>query len=117
MVYGKVFIRDSWGGLIVDGKKSIETAHISLPVRFAGRWLHVQNEKREIIGVVRFKGFIRYHAGDAFDADYKRHLVDGGSRYHYNQRKRTYGWVVDGFERWDVLQGQPMKSQFRLELY
>ena len=117
MVYGKVFIRDSWGGLIVDGKKSIETAHISLPVRFSGRWLHVQNERREIIGVVRFKGFIRYRAVDAFDADYRRHLVDGDSRYHYNQRKRTYGWVVDGFERWDVLQGQPMKSQFRLELY
>ena len=55
-VIGRVFIREPWAREIVQNRKTIETAHISLPVRFAGFWLHVQNEQREIIGAVKLMG-------------------------------------------------------------
>jgi hypothetical protein len=117
-VIGKVFICEPWAREIVQNRKTIETAHISLPVRFAGFWLHVQNEQREIIGAVKFKGFKRYHAVEPFDDDFKRHRVMINSPYHYLNRKRCFGWLVDDAVVFDEpLKAQPMKSQFRLETY
>jgi hypothetical protein len=115
---GRVFIRQPWADLIVVGRKKIETAHISLPSRFWGKWLDVQTEKREIIGVVCFNGWIRWHTCDAFNDDHYKHMVGPDSPYHYNNRKRTYGWHVWQCLKYDMPKvATPMRSQFRLEFY
>ena len=118
MVQGKVYIREPWAREIVQGRKTVETAHISLPVRFTGQWLDVQNEHGLIIGAVRFKGFVRYHTREAFDEDYRRHKVLQDSPYHFDNRKRTFGWIVQESVAYDQpLDADPMRSQFRLEHY
>ena len=118
MTNGKVYIRNPWACAVVYGRKTIETAHISLPERFTGQWLDVQNEQGLIIGAVCFKGFVRYHTQKAFDEDYEGHMVTQDSPYHYGNRKRAYGWTVQDAVAYDQpLTAAPMKSQFRLEHY
>jgi hypothetical protein len=119
MVDGKIFIREPWAREIVQGRKSIETAHIRLPERFWGRLLHVQNENREVVGEVRFKGgWIQYHASDAFNADFFKHRINLDSKYHFDNRRRCFGWTIDEVRPYDVpLRGVGFKSQFRLEFY
>ena len=118
MTNGKIYIREPWAREVVQGRKTIETAHISLPERFTGQWLDVQNEHRLIIGAVHFKGFVRYHTRQAFDDDYGSHRVMQDSPYHFDNRKRTFGWIVQDAVAYDQpLDADPMKSQFRLEHY
>lgn len=111
----RVFIREPWAGLIVAGSKAVETAAHGLPERFAGRWLAVQTEGRRIVGRVRFSGSFRYHDAAAFDADAGRHMVPGSSPYHFRNRARCYGWVIDAAEAYPVpVAAEPMPGQFRL---
>ena len=118
MTQGKVYIREPWAREVVQGRKKIETAHIRLPDRFLDQWLDVQNEHRLIIGAVRFKGWIQYHTREAFDDDFRRHKVLQDSPYHFDNRKRTFGWIVQDTVAYDQpLDADPMKSQFRLEHY
>ena len=114
---GRVYIREPFATLVVHGFKDLETAHIRLPERFALTWLDVQTEDRVSIGRVRFGGWIQWHDADAFDSDRKRHGVGPASPYHFNKRRSTFGWIVEGAESWKPKPMPPMKSQFRLELY
>lgn len=115
---GRVYIREPFATLVALGEKRIETAHMRLPDRFALTWLDVQNEYREALGRVRFRGYIQWHAADAFDLDYSRHRVAPDSPYHYSNRRSTFGWLIDDVELYGKPKPMPpMKSQFRLELY
>lgn len=118
MSAGRVYVRGPWASLLVKGQKAIETAHMRLPDRFAGVWLDVQNEDAVVVGRVRFDGWVQWHTADAFDQDHRRHKVPPDSPYHFNQRRRTFGWRVGAFEAFDQPRPAPrMRSQFRLELY
>ena len=115
-IQGKVYIREPWAREIVQGRKTIETAHIGLPERFRGQWLHVQNEHRQYIGAVRFSGSKRYDDVQVFDDDFKHHKVMSCSPYHYSHRKRTFGWTIsEAIAYNEPLPAQPLRSQFRLE--
>ena len=115
---GRVYVREPWASLLVSGAKRVETAHIQLPDRFALRWLDVQNEAAEVVGRVLFDGWIRWFDANTFDREHHRHLVPSGSPFHFNKRKRTFGWRVAEFERFERPQPtKRMASQFRLELY
>lgn len=110
----RVFIRSPYAGLIVAGLKTIETAAHGLPVHYRGQWLEVQNEAREIVGRVKFKGSIKYTSREAFDADRPAHKVPPSSPYHYSNRARCYGWLVDKAEPYpEPVPSTPFPGQFR----
>jgi hypothetical protein len=116
--HGRVYVREPWASLLVTGAKRIETAHISLPDRFALQWLDVQTEAGEVVGRVVFDGWMRWFDADTFDREFHRHRVPNTSPYHFNNRKRTYGWRVAEFEAFSQpVPAQRMRSQFRLEQY
>jgi hypothetical protein len=116
--HGRVYVREPWASLLVTGAKRIETAHISLPDRFALQWLDVQTEAGEVVGRVVFDGWTRWFDADTFDREFHRHRVPSTSPYHFNNRKRTYGWRVCAFEAFSQPAPAPrMRSQFRLEQY
>jgi hypothetical protein len=75
----KIYIRNPWAQLIVDGKKTIETAAFNLPDRFINKWLHVQTENKMIIGKVKFTATKRYATAETFDSDTTAHCVGEGS--------------------------------------
>jgi hypothetical protein len=112
----KVYIRTPDDMLLLNGKKTIETATFSLPERFTNIPLYIQNEKRELRGVIVFSGSKRYNTLEEFTEDNHRHLVSPSSKFHFNNRVRTYGWIVSKVEKFDnPMQARPFKSQFRLE--
>ena len=115
---GRVYVRDPWGTLLCTKKKRIETASFSLPHRFMGVWLHVQNEHKQTIGAVVFDSTTHYHAADAFDRDFWKHKVPPDSRFHFNNRTRTHGWHVADAVLFDTPRAAlGMRGAFRLELY
>jgi hypothetical protein len=83
----KIYIRNPWAQLIVDGKKTIETAAFNLPDRFINKWLHVQTENKMIIGKVKFTATKKYTTAETFDSDTTAHHVGEDSPYHFRQRK------------------------------
>jgi len=113
----KVYIREPWATLLLDGIKKIETSHFSLPERFKNVPLYVQNENREITGIIKFSGSKKYASEEEFNKDIKLHgISDETDRYHFNQRDRTYGWLVSYVEKFDSpKQGKPFKGQFRIQ--
>jgi len=112
-----IYIREPWATLLLDGIKKIETSTFSLPERFKNVPLYVQNENREITGIIKFSGSKRYASEEEFNADSKLHgISDNADRYHFNQRIRTYGWLVSYAEKFDTpKQGKPFKGQFRIQ--
>ena len=115
---GRVYVREPWASLLVSGEKRVETAHMRLPDRFLWRWLDVQTEAAEVVGRVLFTGWVQWFDADAFDRAHYRHRVPQESPYHFNNRKRTFGWQVASFERFEAPQPtKRMTSLFRLELY
>jgi hypothetical protein len=110
----RVFIRSPWAGLIVAGFKTVETAAHGLPERYRGRWLDVQNEAREIVGRVQFRDSFKYSSPGEFDGDRARHKVPPSSPYHYRNRARCYGWIVDRVEAYpEPVPSKPFPGQFR----
>tara|TARA_R110000765_G_scaffold423082_1_gene531465 strand:- start:595 stop:963 length:369 start_codon:yes stop_codon:yes gene_type:complete len=114
---GKIFIREPWATLVVSGQKALETAATALPDKYRGQVLDVQITGGLTIGKVMFKGYKRYFNDKEFDSDYRLHLVPPGSRFHYDNRIRSFAWIVDQFEAIEPALIEPMRSQYRLELY
>ena len=114
---GKIFIRDPWATLVLSGKKEIETAATALPDKYIGQVLDVQISGGLTIGRVVFKGCKKYFNKKEFDNDYKLHLVPPGSRFHYDNRRRSFAWIVEQFEAIKPALIEPMRSQYRLQLY
>lgn len=112
----KVYVRTPDDMLLGSGIKTIETATFSLPERFTNIPLYIQNEKRQIVGIITFSGSKRYHTLEEFEEDDNKHLVPPSSKFHFNNRIRTYGWIVSNVKKLhSSMQGEPFKSQFRLE--
>jgi len=112
----KVYVRTPDDMSLLSGKKTIETATFSLPERFTNIPLYIQNEKRQIGGTITFSGSKRYQTLEEFEEDNNKHLVPPSSKFHFNNRIRTYGWIVASVEKFDTpMQGEPFKSQFRLQ--
>jgi len=112
----KVYVRTPDEMLLLSGKKTIETATFSLPERFTNIPLYIQNEKRQIGGTITFSGSKRYQTLEEFEEDNNKHLVPPSSKFHFNNRIRTYGWIVSRVEKFDSpIRGEPFKSQFRLQ--
>ena len=113
----KVYVREPWATLLLNGIKKIETSTFSLPERFNNVPLYVQNENREMTGIIKFSGSKRYASAEEFNKDSKLHRIsDETDRYHFNQRIRTYGWLVSYAEKFDApKQGKPLKGQFRIQ--
>lgn len=112
----KVYVRTPDDMLLGSGRKTIETATFSLPERFTNIPLYIQNEKRQIVGIITFSGSKRYSTLEEFEEDDNKHLVPPSSKFHFNNRIRTYGWLVSNVKKLhSPMQGEPFKSQFRLE--
>lgn len=115
---GRVFIHQPHDMELLLGVKQIEIGHLSLPDRFIGKWLDVQNANRQSLGAVRFKDSFEYGDLMSFLMDEDMHLVHAGSRFHFNNRRRTFGWEVDKVQPYHTaVRMPPMRSMFRLELY
>ena len=114
---GKIFIKEPWATLILTGQKALETAATALPDKYRGQILDVQITGGLTIGKVMFKGYKRYFNAKEFDNDYRLHLVPPYSRFHYDDRVRSFAWIVDQFEAIKPALIEPMRSQYRLELY
>jgi len=114
---GKIFIREPWATLILTGQKEIETASTALPDKYIGQVLDVQISGGLTIGKVVFKGYKKYFNKKEFDNDYRLHLVPPYSRFHYDNRVRSFAWIVDQFEAIKPALIEPMRSQYRLQLY
>jgi hypothetical protein len=97
----KIYIRNPWAQLIVDGKKTIETAAFNLPDRFINKWLNVQTENKMIIGKVKFTATKKYATAETFDSDTTAHHVGEDSPYHFRQRQALFWmgcWRRCGFQ-------------------
>ena len=114
---GKIFIREPWATLILTGQKQIETASTALPDKYLGQVLDVQISGGLTIGRVMFKGYKRYFNKKDFDNDYKLHLVPPNTRFHYDNRRNSYAWIIEQFEAVKPASIEPMRSQYRLQLY
>jgi len=112
----KIYIRQPWAQLVIEGHKTIETAAFNLPQRFINKWLQVQTEERQIIGRVKFNGSKRYASAQEFNSDSAAHRVEPGSAFHYENRRRCFAWIVSEAEAFKTpKRAKPFKSQFRLE--
>ena len=111
------FIKEQLDTLILSGKKEIETAATALPDKYLGQVLDVQITGGLTIGKVIFKGYKRYFNNKEFDNDYRLHLVPPNSRFHYDNRRRSFAWIVEQFEAIKPASIEPMRSQYRLQLY
>jgi len=111
------FIKEQLDTLILSGKKEIETAATALSDKYLGQVLDVQITGGLTIGKVIFKGYKRYFNNKEFDNDYRLHLVPPNSRFHYDNRRRSFAWIVEQFEAIKPASIEPMRSQYRLQLY
>ena len=113
----KIYIREPWANYIIQGRKTIETATFNLPSRFINIPLYIQNENRQIIGIIKFSGSKRYTSLQEFNRDSSRHLViDPESKFHFNNRVRTYGWIISSVEKLETpIEGKPFRGQFRIQ--
>ncbi len=114
---GKIFICEPWATLILTGQKEIETASTALPDKYLGQVLDVQISGGLTIGRVMFKGYKRYFNKKDFDNDYRLHLVPPNTRFHYDNRRNSYAWIIERFEAVKPASIEPMRSQYRLQLY
>jgi len=117
MINYKIYIREPWADLIINGKKTIETAGFNLPSRFLNIPLYIQNEKRQITGTVTFSGSKKYNNLNEFNADARKHkVIDPTNKFHFNNRPRTHGWIISHVEKLsEPIQGVPFKGQFRIQ--
>ena len=114
---GKIFICEPWATLILTGQKQIETAATALPDKYIGQVLDVQISGGLTIGKVMFKGYKKYFNKKDFDNDYRLHLVPPNTRFHYDNRRNSYAWIIEQFEAIKPALIEPMRSQYRLQLY
>ena len=111
----KVYITSLWASKILDGNKQLETSTFNLPERYTNVDLHIQTENGFVVGIVRFYASFKFISECHFNQFYDQHLVNDNSPFHYNNRKRTYGWWIDRVKRISPKMARPFKSQFRLE--
>ena len=117
-----------WAGLVVDGKKSIETRSYALPPSLIGKKImiiesrsgqagvsslancislsHTENEGgNKIIGWCVFSSIKQYTTEKAFRAEENQHLVSQDSGYGWKEgvTKTIHGWVVEERYRYNQL--------------
>jgi hypothetical protein len=115
-IYTKIYIREPWGTMILNGQKTIETDRNRFPSRLIGVPLYVQNEHKMIGGVITISGSKKYNTPEEFDEDFELHKVPKKSLFHITKRGRTSGWMIDTVKRFDTpIKGAPFRSQYRLQ--
>lgn len=109
-------MQEPWGGLLLDGKKTIETRAYALPKALIGRRIDILQSKSgsdgfsglsnvmvgaEITGSVERIGWciiekvVVYRYKSKFESDEKKHLVQRDSGYGWkDDTNAVYGWVV-----------------------
>jgi hypothetical protein len=96
-------IQAPWSGLILSGRKTVETRSYPLPDRHKGKRLAIIETpgkdksagKAKIIGIVVFSHSFRYEYRKQWFDDIGRHLVKpNDSMYKFESNKPKYGWVV-----------------------
>mmetsp|Transcript_3807 Transcript_3807/g.9991 ORF Transcript_3807/g.9991 Transcript_3807/m.9991 type:complete len:917 (+) Transcript_3807:110-2860(+) len=112
-------LQNPWAGLVVDGKKSIETRSYALPPSLIGKKIMIiescsgqagvsslgncislsQTETdrgTKIIGWCIFSSIKEYTTGKDFRAEENQHLVtqDSGYGWKEGKTKTVYGWIV-----------------------
>ena len=113
-------LQEPWAGLLVDGKKTIETRAYALPEALLGKKVQILQSRKgcvgksglgnevdidgtsvAIIGWCKFSKVIKYTDQPAFEGDEQKHLVARSSGYGWKKNLTTviYGWLVSDFER------------------
>lgn len=109
-------MQSPWAGLLLEGKKTIETRAYDLPPALLGKRIEILQSQqgntvsslRDVVsmtdatvtrvGWCRFTHVIRYEDGELFDADQDAHWVTNESAFYPFKKgiesKTVYGWVV-----------------------
>jgi hypothetical protein len=114
----RVLIHAPYGGMILKGDKTIETASHSLPERYKGEWVAIYEPLTgALIGEVKFSDSKKYTDALMFNEDVHLHLINKGDDFHIDHYKNgRYGWVVSGVRQYDApIPTTPNKGQFRFE--
>ena len=116
-------MQEPWAGLLLKGKKSIETRAYDIPKILIGKKIDILESKRgkdgfsslpnQIVGdechqFVKRKGWcifdkvIIYRYRRKFEADEEKHLVKADSNYGWkDDTKVVYGWVVSKYGKYN----------------
>ena len=117
MSKGKIYIKNPWATRILQGIKFIETRTFRLPDRFIDIYLDIQNENGFIVGSVKFCKSFKYESEEHFNRDQFAHLVEKDSPFHYTNRSKVHGWLIQDVKPCEPKMAYKFKSQFPLELY
>jgi hypothetical protein len=94
-------IQEPWCGLILKGKKCIETRGYDCPSQYLGRIVGAvatqrsADPKSALTGLIRIKATKQYLSENDFVKDVKKHLVDKDSQYWFSQESEKWGWEVE----------------------
>lgn len=110
-------IQTPWSGLLINGKKCVETRSYPLPNKYIGQELALIETpgksgdfKARIIGTITFSHSFKYPSLQAWEDDYQRHLVpEDDETYGWKSDKPKYGWVVSNIVKFDKPIDPPRK--------
>lgn len=111
-----------FSGLVVSGKKTIETRAYPLPDALLNVKIGIMQSAKgqdgvsalpssfplqkstglTRIGWVTFNKCIEYKSRKEFESDAEKHLVDPNSGYGWNDERPMFGWVIHTFQKEDV---------------
>ncbi len=93
-------IQTPWSGLLINRQKCVETRSYPLPNKYVGQELALIETpgktgqfKARIIGTITFSHSFKYPSQQAWEDDYRRHLV--------SDNDESYGWVVSHIKKFD----------------
>ena len=92
-------VRGEWANMLLSGEKTVETRSYPIPPELIGQPLLLIKTGTPTgamaIGMIQFKGSIRYRSKAAWASDRKRHRVPANSKvYGWKTDKEKHGWVV-----------------------
>jgi hypothetical protein len=94
-------IQEPWCGIILNGKKIIETRGYDCPSQYVGKIIGAVATQRSagpksaLTGLIRIKATKQYLSENDFGKDVKKHLVDKDSQYWFSQESEKWGWEVE----------------------
>jgi hypothetical protein len=105
--YAGINIQWPWAGLLISGKKTVETRSYPIPSKHLGKTLaiietpgkrRISSEKKvgaRIIGLIVFSDCFRYTSKKEWLKDYPRHQVpENDPNYGFDPLRQKWGWVV-----------------------
>lgn len=94
-------IQQPFAGMILSGRKTVETRKYTLPGKYVGRNLFIVETpgksggfRARIVGIVKFGPSFRYQSREHFRGDWRKHRVAPDSYFDWTDLNPKWGWPI-----------------------